>query len=271
MIIKVLNNGVEIPALGLGTYRLTDQSEVTAAIEAAYSAGYRHFDTAAIYGNHRQLARAFRDLGIKREDIFITSKVWNSDHGRKSTFEALDKALEELQTDYLDLYLIHWPGLSQTYLETWSAMEEIYAKGYVKAIGVSNFLDFHLKKLMSNSEIVPAVNQIELHPYLVDWDLVDFCKTESIAIESWSPIVKGAIATDETLSAIGAKYGKSAVQVTIRWHLQHGFIVIPKSANPERIKHNFDVFDFELTDEDMKLIDSLNKNYRRGPDPRTFF
>ncbi len=266
-----LNQNIEIPALGLGTYRLTEPAEVRRAVLAALEVGYRHFDTADIYGNHRQLARVFKESGIDRGELFITSKIWNSDHGYNNTFRVYDRLLNELETDYLDLFLIHWPGFTYSYLDTWQAMIELYKNGRVRSIGVSNFLISHLEKLLEETGFAPAVNQIELHPYLVDWELVNYCREHNIAIEAWAPILKGQMAGDPVLIEIGKKYGKTPVQVALRWHIQNGFIAIPKSANPQRIRENFDIWDFELSDDDMQKINALNRGYRRGPDPRTFF
>ena len=266
-----LNDGNQIPILGLGTYRLTDTDEVREAIKTAYETGYRHFDTADIYGNHIQLGKAFKEFIPDRKEIWITSKIWNTDHGYNNTFRVYDKILNELQTDYLDLFLIHWPGFSHTFLDTWQAMIELQKAGKVKSIGVSNFLISHLELLIKETRVTPAVNQIELHPYLIDWNLIEYCRNHNIAVESWSPILKGQISRDLTLIKLGEKYGKNAVQVTLRWHIQNGFIAIPKSAKPERIRENFQIWDFSLSDEDMKIINSLNRGFRRGPDPREFF
>ncbi len=271
MLYKTLNQGIQIPMLGLGTYRLTEEQQVIEAIKTAVEVGYRHFDTADIYGNHRQLARAFKMIDIPRQQLFITSKIWNTDHGYNNVFRVYDRILNELETDYLDLFLIHWPGLSRSYLDTWQAMIELWEKGKVRSIGVSNFLINHIKDLEENFKIMPAVNQIELHPFFVDWNLVNYCTQRGIAIESWSPIAKGQVAKDPTLIKIGQKYNKNAVQITLRWHLQHDFIVFPKSGTPERIRQNFDIWDFELTEEEMDKIDQLNKANRIGPDPAQFF
>ncbi len=271
MLSKTLNSGQKIPVLGFGTYRLTDPQQVIQAIKTAIDTGYRHFDTADIYGNHRQLAKAFKQIDIPREDLFITSKIWNSDHGYNNVFRVYDRILNELETDYLDLFLIHWPGVSRTYLETWQAMIELYQKGKVRSIGVSNFLVSHLQDLIKHFDILPAVNQIELHPYMMDNQLIKFCYQNQIAVEAWSPIAKGQVASDPVLTKIGEKYNKTPVQITLRWHIQHGFIAIPKSATPERIRENFDIWDFELTEEEMKQIDNLNRLNRIGPDPRHFF
>ncbi len=268
---KKLNNGVEIPLLGLGTYRMTAQNEVLKALDTAFQVGYRLIDTADIYGNHHQIGLALEKLGIDRHEIFLTTKIWNTDHGYKNVFNVFDRFLNELRTDYIDLLLIHWPGPYRSYVETWQAMIELQKDGKIRAIGVSNFLQNHLRDIINETNVVPAVNQIELHPYLVDWQLVEFCQKNQIAVESWAPILKGTIASDPVLNQIGAHYGKTAVQVTLRWHIQHGFIAIPKSSNPERIKENFQIWDFELSQQDMQKIDQLNRNYRRGPDPKTFF
>ncbi len=271
MLSKTLNQGNKIPMLGLGTYRLTEEKQVAEAIQTAVEVGYRHFDTADIYGNHRQLAKAFKSIDIPRQELFITSKIWNTDHGYNNVFRVYDRILNELETEYLDLFLIHWPGLSKSYLDTWQAMIELWEKGRVKSIGVSNFLINNIKDIENNFKVLPAVNQIELHPFFVDWDLVKYCTDLGIAIEAWSPIAKGQVANHPTIVNIGQKYDKTAVQVTLRWHIQHGFIVFPKSGTPERIKQNFDIWDFELTDNEMKQIDKLNKSGRIGPDPAQFF
>ncbi len=266
-----LNDNQQIPALGLGTYRLVEPDEVFQAVKTAIDVGYRHFDTADIYGNHVQLGNTFKQLNIDRSQIWITSKIWNTDHGYHNTFKVYDRILNELQTDYLDLFLIHWPGFTNSFLDTWQAMIELKQQNRVRSIGVSNFLIKHLQTLIKETSVLPSVNQIELHPYLIDWELVEFCQQHNIAIESWSPILKGQIANDPVLKQIGEKYNKTAVQVTLRWHIQHGFIAIPKSAKPERIRENFDIWDFQLSQQDMKTIDNLNRGYRRGPDPNTFF
>jgi len=271
MFFKTLYNDIKIPMLGLGTYRLTVYEQVFNAVKIAYKTGYRHFDTADIYGNHRQLAKAFKLLEIPRQDLFITTKIWNTEHGYNQAISSYNRFLDELETDYIDLLLIHWPGMRKTYLDTWQAMIELWEKGKVRAIGVSNFLIENIKDLENNFKILPFVNQIELHPFFVDWQLVNYCQEKNIAIESWAPIAKGRVVDNLVLKNLGQKYGKTSVQVAIRWHLQHGFIVIPKSANPQRIKENFEVWDFELTKQEMAQIDSLSKQNRLGPDPASFF
>ena len=271
MLYKTLNQNVQIPMLGLGTYRLTDEKQVIEAVKTAIKVGYKHFDTADIYGNHRQLARALGQIDIPRQELFITSKIWNTDHGYNNVFRVYDRILNELEIDYLDLFLIHWPGQTRSYLDTWQAMIELWEKKKVRAIGVSNFLINNIKDIEDNFTVLPAVNQIELHPFFVDWELVKYCTDRGIAIESWSPIAKGKVASHPVLTQIGQKYNKTAVQVTLRWHLQHGFIVIPKSGTPERIRQNFDVWDFELTEDEMKQIDLLNQSNRIGPNPAHFF
>ncbi len=271
MLFKTLNQGIQIPILGFGTYRLTEEQEVIKAIQTAVQVGYRHFDTADIYGNHRQLARAFKTLDIPREEMFITSKIWNTDHGYNNVFAVYDRILNELEVDYLDLFLIHWPGMNRTYLDTWQAMVELWEKGKVRSIGVSNFLIRHIQDLEENFKVLPAVNQIETHPFFADWELIKYCTGRGIAIESWSPLAKGRVASHPLLKTIGQKYNKTASQVALRWHIQHGFITIPKSATPERIKQNFDIWDFQLTDQEMNQIDGLNEATRIGPDPAQFF
>ena len=266
---KELNNGNKMPALGLGTYRNTNQQKITNSIKTAYNNGLRLIDTAEIYGNEKQIGNAIKKLNIKREELFITSKVWNSEQGFDSTINSFKRSLENLQTDYLDLYLIHWPS-SDKFIDTWKAMEQLYEQGLIKNIGVSNFHKSHLEELLETAKIIPAVNQIELHPYLIQKELSKLCKQKNIIVESWSPIAKGKVADDFNLLKIAYTHGKSQVQITLRWHLQNGFIAIPKSAKPEHIAEFSNIFDFKLTDKEMEIISNLNKNSRVGPNPDTF-
>jgi len=261
-----LYNGVEMPWLGLGVHRAGDGSEVVAAIQCALQAGYRSIDTATYYQNEHRVGEAIAESGIPREEIFLTTKVWNSDQGYHSTIKAFETSLEKLQITYLDLYLIHWPQTGTTF-ETWKAMEELYEKGTIRAIGVCNFLVPHLKRLMENSRIKPMVNQFEFHPELVQPELLKFCKENQIQPEAWRPIMKGRVNEIELLKELAEKYRKSPVQIVLRWDIQKGVVTIPKSVTPERIINNADIFDFELSDEDVSRIDTLNRNARIGEDP----
>ena len=266
--ITKLYNGVGMPWLGLGVHRAGAGSEVVAAIQCALRAGYRSIDTATYYQNEHSVGKAVVESGIPREDIFLTTKVWNTDQGYHSTINAFEASLEKLQTSYLDLYLIHWPQSELTF-ETWKAMEELYEKGQIRAIGVCNFLIPHLKRLMENSRIKPMVNQFEFHPELVQPELLQFCKDNRIQPEAWRPIMKGRVNEIEFLQELSDKYQKSPVQIVLRWDIQKEVVTIPKSVTPERIISNADIFDFELSADDMARIDKLDKNARLGEDPNT--
>lgn len=265
----VLNNGLEMPWLGFGVFKVEEGDEVEQAVRAALQSGYRSIDTAALYNNERGVGRAMCASGISREEIFLTTKVWNDDMRAKRTLAAFDESLERLGTDYVDLYLVHWP-VAGYYKETWKAMEEIYASGRAKAIGVSNFTIHHLEDVLGDCEIVPAVNQIEFHPLLVQADLLAFCASQDIRVEAWSPLMRGRILQEETITAIAEKYGKTAAQVILRWDLQHGVVTIPKSVHAERIEENADIFDFMLSEADMQALDALDAGERVGPDPDDF-
>lgn len=264
-----LNNQVEMPQLGFGVFRSAEGQETYQAVRWALEAGYRHIDTAMIYGNEESVGNAIRDSGIPRADIFLTTKLWNNDMRRDRQDEALQESLDRLQVDYLDLYLIHWP-VAGKYHESWKKLEAMYRTGKVRAIGVSNFQQHHLETILEDAEIVPAVNQVELHPQLSQVPLVEFCKSKGIAVEAWSPLGGGELVSDPRLAEIGARYNKSGVQVILRWDLQRGIITIPKSVHKERIISNTQVFDFELSREDMALINNLNEDKRTGADPDTF-
>jgi diketogulonate reductase-like aldo/keto reductase len=261
-----LNNGVEMPMFGLGVFLSKEGDEVENAVKVALQNGYRHIDTAAIYKNERGVGNAIKASGVAREDIFITSKVWNTDQGYETTLAAFHASLEKLQTDYLDLYLVHWPKGKRS-VETWKALEELYKKGSVKAIGVSNFLVHHLDEFLPNCKVVPAVNQYEFHPELLQPDLLEYCKKRGIQPEAWSPIMKGRVNEVPLMQELAAKYGKTPVQVVLRWDIQKGVVTIPKSVTPERIISNADIFDFELSGADMLKIDGLDKNGRIGFHP----
>ena len=261
-----LNNGVKMPYLGLGVFKSKDGTEVVDAINHAYEAGYRHIDTASFYANEKGIGKAIRESDIHRSEIFVTTKVWNTDQGYKQTHKAFETSLNLMQLDYIDLYLVHWPVIGKS-KDTWRALEEIYKSGKVKAIGVSNFLQFQLEDLLETANVVPAVNQMEFHPYLVQQDLIDYCKSKGIQYQSWSPLMVGKVLEIELLKELGQKYGKTPVQIVIRWNLQKDVVVIPKSVHRDRIFSNADVFDFELSDEDLAHIDALDRNGRIGPDP----
>ncbi len=267
-----LNNGVAMPRIGLGVWKAEDGDEVERAVQSAIETGYRLIDTAAIYKNEAGVGSGIRASGVPREELFVTTKLWNSDQGAKNVQSAFDESLEKIGLDYVDLYLIHWPMPEVgKIVETWKEFEKLLADGKTRAIGVSNFRIEDLEELKKHSAITPAVNQIELHPRLPQRELRDYCDENGIFVESWSPIggSKGDLLSDESLIEIGKRYGKSPAQVVIRWHLQNNLIVIPKSVQPQRIKQNFDVFDFELSSDDMNTIAQLENGQRQGPDPAT--
>ncbi|MFE7613999.1 MULTISPECIES: aldo/keto reductase [Streptomyces] len=262
-----LNNGVEIPQLGFGVFQVPDD-ETTAAVTSALEAGYRSIDTAAIYGNETGVGRALAASALPREDLFVTTKLWNADQGYDATLRAFDASLAKLGLEYLDLYLIHWPTPARDlYLDSWRAVERLASEGRIRAAGVSNFQPAHLQRLLDDSRLVPAVNQIELHPGLQQAELRAFHAEHGIATEAWSPLAQGAVLDDPAITAIAARTGKSAAQVVLRWHLQLGNIVIPKSVTPARIRQNLDVFGFQLTDEDMAAIAATDRGLRTGPHP----
>ncbi|KAF0996218.1 aldo/keto reductase [Geobacillus sp. TFV-3] len=264
-----LHNGVKMPWVGLGVYKVKEGEEVRSAVRTALEIGYRHVDTAAFYENEEGVGQAIRESGIPREQVFVTTKVWNTDQGYETTLKAFDRSLKKLGFDYVDLYLVHWP-VKGKYKETYRALEKLYKDGYVRAIGVSNFHVHHLQDVLADCEIKPMVNQVEYHPRLTQKELHAFCQENGIQLEAWSPLMRGEILSEPTIVDIGRKYGKTPAQVVLRWDLQHGVVTIPKSVTPARIKENADIFDFSLTDEEMKLIDALNLNKRVGPDPDNF-
>ncbi|WDL99101.1 aldo/keto reductase [Alicyclobacillus sp. ALC3] len=261
-----LNNGVLMPWFGLGVYKTPPGEVVETSVRMAIEHGYRSIDTAKLYDNEEGVGIAVRDSGVKREDIFVTTKLWNTDQGYDQTLQEFDASLKRLGMDYVDLYLIHWPG-TRLYKETWKAFEKLYKDGHVRAIGVSNFNIHHLEDILSDSEVVPAVNQVELHPRLNQAELREFCESKGIRLEAWSPLMRGQILDDPTITRIAETHGKTPAQVILRWDLDHGVITIPKSVHENRIKENADIFDFTLTVEEMAAIDSLNNGTRVGPDP----
>jgi diketogulonate reductase-like aldo/keto reductase len=266
---KKLNNGVEIPYLGLGVFQIKEGNETANAVHWAIEAGYRHIDTAALYGNEKSVGTGIRNSGIDRKKLFVTTKLWKDDMLRGSQMKAFEKSLKLLQMDYVDLYLIHWPVAGKS-MESWKVLEEIYKSEKARAIGVSNFMEKHIDALLHEAKIVPAVNQVECHPHLSQQPLVDYCKKHGIVFEAWSPLggTGGNLLDDPVLKKIADKHGKSAAQVTLRWELQRDIITIPKSIHQARIVANTDIYGFELSADEMKAIDALDKNPQRsGPNP----
>ncbi|MDQ2749707.1 MAG: aldo/keto reductase [Pseudonocardiales bacterium] len=266
-----LNNASAIPQLGFGVFQVPD-GETTAAVSAAFQAGYRAIDTAAMYGNERGVGTAIAQSGIPRDELFITTKLDNDGHGTDAALRAFESSRSRLGLDYVDLYLIHWPLPAQDrYVDTWRAFEKLQRDGVVRTIGVSNFQPAHLQRLFDETDVVPAINQVELHPYLTQARLRQFHDEHGIATEAWSPLAKGGrLLADPVVSSLAEKYGKTPAQIVIRWHLQLGNVVIPKSVTPSRIKENIEVFDFELAEDDMASISDLNRDDRTGPNPDTF-
>lgn len=264
----MLNNGVSMPGLGLGVFKVGDGSPVSAAVKSALRAGYRAIDTAAVYGNEVGVGIGLKESGVPREDVFVTSKVWNADQGYDATLKAFDASLERLGLSYLDLYLIHWP-VAGKYVETWQALTELYHEGRVRAIGVSNFHIHHLKDILETSDVVPAVDQIELHPLLNQKEIRDFCQMNNIVVEAWSPLMKGNLDLP-VLEQLAKSYGKTPAQIVLRWHIQHGVVIIPKSVHDYRIRENANIFDFSLSSADMDAIDALHAGRRFGADPDNF-
>lgn len=269
-----LNNGVLIPQPGFGTFMTKDGEEAIQAVRWAVETGYRHIDTAAIYNNEKGVGEGIRQCGVSREELFVTSKVWNSERGYDKTLKAFDKTMDDLGLDYLDLYLIHWPAnerqfgkkASKLNQETWRAMEKLYEEGRIKAIGVSNFMPHHIERLIEKATVKPAVNQIEFHPGLLQKECVEFCKEQEITVEAWSPLGRGELIFDELLMGLAEKYGSTVAQIIIRWVMQHDIVPLVKSTKQTRIEENFQVFDFEISSEDMQRIDEM-KPVRMGPDP----
>ncbi len=263
-----LNNGIEMPLFGLGTYQARPGKQTKEAVLYALKIGYRLIDTAAMYENEEAVGEAIRESGIPREEIFLTTKLWNADHGYDNALAAFDESLKRLDLSYIDLYLIHFP-VEKLRNESWRALEKLLEKGKCKAIGVSNYMIWHLEELLKSSSTIPAVNQVEFSPYLYQKELLDFCKAHKIMFQAYSPLTKGHKLGDPKLGEVASKYSKTPAQILIRWALQKGTIVIPKSAKKQRIKENASVFDFEITTEDMNLLDSFNQNLRTSWDPST--
>lgn len=266
-----LNNGVQIPQIGLGVWKAAEGGEVENAVRVALEAGYRLIDTAAVYGNEVGVGQGIKASGVPREEIFVTTKLWNAHHAYDEALHAFEESLSKLDCEYIDLYLIHWPlPMEGKFTEAWQALEQLYGDKRVRAIGVSNFTPAHLDTLMQSAEIVPAVNQIELHPLLTQNEIRDYCAPRGIAIESYSPIMRGGeILENPIVADLATQHGKTSAQIVLRWHVQNGFIVIPKSVHRERIQENIDLFDFELSTAEMQQIDGMNANVRLAPDPNT--
>ena len=265
-----LNNGVEIPQLGFGVFQI-EPTDTVEAVQAALRIGYRHIDTAEMYGNEREVGEAIARSDLDRSEVFVTSKLNNNNLGFDAALRAFDQTLAALGTDRIDLFLIHWPlPTVRDYVETWKALETLYAEGRARAIGVSNFQPDHLRRVLDETEIVPAVNQIEVHPYLTQEKLLAFDAEHGIATEAWSPIAQGAVLDDPVVREVADAHGRTPAQVVLRWHVQRGSIVFPKSVNPKRMAENFALFDFELPDADMERLSGLDRGERTGPDPDTF-
>jgi diketogulonate reductase-like aldo/keto reductase len=255
----LLSNGVEIPSIGFGTYKSGDNEETPKIIKNAIRLGYKMIDTASFYNNEVGIGNGIKESGVNREDIFLVTKLWNDDHGYDNTIEAFNRSLKNLQVDYIDLYLIHW--LNKLNAETWKAFEYLYESGKVKAIGVCNFKAEHIEDLKKTAKIMPMVNQVEIHPFSTKNNIIDYCKDNHIKVIAWSPIARGRVLYSDLMINLSKKYKKSIVQIVLRWHMQKGIIPIPKSSNENRIKENIDIFDFEISVEDMIKIDELDEGY----------
>ena len=266
---KKLANGVEMPYLGLGVFKMTDREESIQAMKKALEVGYRAIDTAALYGNEEEVGIAIRESGVPREEIFVTTKVWNKDQGYDLTLRAFETSLKKLGLEYIDLYLTHWP-VEDKLVDTYRAIERLYEEKLIRVPGVSNHHQHHLEKIFAKANVKPMVDQIELHPYLSQQELRSFCTENDIALTAWSPLGRGGVLQDETIVNIANAIGKTAAQVVLRWHYQHDIISIPKSVTPNRIEENMQIFDFELSDEQITQLNNLNKNQRFGQNPDNF-
>lgn len=263
-----LNDGNQIPALGFGVYQSPPGEVTFASVSQALRVGYRHIDTASMYGNEADVGKAVKASGIPREAVFVTTKLWNDDQGYDAALKAFDQSYKNLNLGYVDLYLLHWPVVGKR-IESWKALSQIKRSGRVHAIGVSNFMVQHLEEIMNATGVVPAVNQIEVSPFLYPRDVIQFCEKNNIIIEAYCPLTRSKKLNDSTLLSVARNYAKTTAQILIRWSLQHGFVPLPKSNTPNRIIENFQVFDFEISPEDMTILDSLNQNFRTSWDPTT--
>lgn len=265
MTTKELNNGRTIPTVGFGTWQLADGAPAVESVRCAIETGYTHIDGAAVYANEKSVGRAIEESGKPRSDLFLTSKVWNTNRGYDTTLKSFETTIADLQTDYLDLYLIHWPANELQFgdkwrdinSQTWRAMERLVDEGVIRTIGLSNFLPHHIEALSASANIAPAVNQIEFHPGVMQRECLDYCHDNNIVVEAWSPLGAGRVLQNEELAAIAAKYNKTVAQICLRWTVQHGTVTLPRSTNSQRIKANLEIFDFEISADDMQRIDSL--------------
>lgn len=269
-----LNNGLEMPLVGYGVFRVPDGDDLAEAVKTAIAKGYRSIDTAQVYRNEESVGRGIRaaiDEGlVAREELFITSKVWNDGLSYEETLAAYASSLEKLGLDYLDLYLIHWPGLDTSYIEAYKALEKIYQDGRVRSIGVSNFHVHHLEHLLKETTVIPVINQIEFHPHLTQEEVLNYCKEHRIQVEAWSPLMNGSLLEEALIQQLASKYNKTPAQIVLRYDVQHGVVTIPKTMTPSRMTENLDVFDFALADEEMAQLDAMNDGLRCGPDPEKF-
>lgn len=269
-----LNNGLEMPLVGYGVFRVPDGDDLADAVKTAIAKGYRSIDTAQVYRNEESVGRGIRaaiDEGlVAREELFVTSKVWNDGLSYEETLAAYASSLEKLGLDYLDLYLIHWPGLDTNYIEAYKALEKIYQDGRVRSIGVSNFHVHHLEHLLKETTVIPVINQIEFHPHLTQEEVRNYCKEHRIQVEAWSPLMNGSLLEEALIQQLASKYNKTPAQIVLRYDVQHGVVTIPKTMTPSRMTKNLDVFDFALADEEMAQLDAMNDGLRCGPDPEKF-
>ena len=269
-----LNNGLKMPLVGYGVFRVPEGDDLAEAVKTAIAKGYRSIDTAQVYRNEESVGRGIRaaiEEGIvTRDELFITSKVWNDGLSYEETLAAYDSSLEKIGLDYLDLYLVHWPGIDENYIEVYKALEKIYQDGRVRSIGVSNFHVHHLENLLKETTVVPVINQIEFHPHLTQEEVRAYCQDKGIQVEAWSPLMNGSLLEEALIQELASKYGKTPAQIVLRYDVQHNVVTIPKTMTPTRMVENLDIFNFSLTDEEMAQLDALNDGLRCGPDPEKF-